>query len=314
MPNQTIERCLRIARFDHWVKNIFSLPGVALAAAIGPGFSGHLAWSLPIALLSLGFVASANYAINEWLDADFDRHHPRKKDRSMVADRLSAGTLVIWYLVLAGIGLGLAATINPSLVLWSIALLVMGIAYNVPPLRTKDLPYLDVLSESINNPLRFLLGWSLILPATFPPSSVLVAYWMGGAYLMAIKRYAEFRMIDDPQRAGLYRRSFKAYTETSLLVSALFYAMMSALMLGVFLIKYRVEYLLSFPLFAILFAWYLALSHEHDSAAQAPEKLFRERAFVAYVAFLAGMLWLLWEIDIPSLKGLVDPLSFPGAR
>lgn len=312
MANRTLEHCLRIARFDHWVKNIFLLPGVALAAAIGPGIPGHLVWSLPLALLSLGLVASANYAINEWLDADFDRHHPHKKNRPMVADRLSATTLIVWYLVLAGSGLGLAATINPSLLLWSVALLLMGLAYNVPPLRTKDLPYFDVLSESINNPLRFLLGWSLILPAALPPSSVLVAYWMGGAYLMAVKRYAEYRMIDDPERAGLYRRSFRAYSETSLLVSALFYAMMSALMLGVFLIKYRVEYLLSFPLFAVLFAWYLALAHKHDSAAQAPEKLFREGAFVAYVAFLAAMLAVLWQLDIPSLRTLLEPLRYTG--
>ena len=30
----------------------------------------------------------------------------------------------------------------------------MGVAYNVPPVRTKDRAYLDVLSESVNNPLR----------------------------------------------------------------------------------------------------------------------------------------------------------------
>ena len=28
----------------------------------------------------------------------------------------------------------------------------MGVVYNVPPLRTKEWPYLDVLSESVNNP------------------------------------------------------------------------------------------------------------------------------------------------------------------
>ena len=35
----------------------------------------------------------------------------------------------------------------------------MGCLYNIPPIRTKDHAYVDVLSESINNPIRFLVGW-----------------------------------------------------------------------------------------------------------------------------------------------------------
>ena len=37
-----------------------------------------------------------------------------------------------------------------------LALWVMGCVYNIPPVRSKDLPYLDVLSEAINNPIRML--------------------------------------------------------------------------------------------------------------------------------------------------------------
>jgi hypothetical protein len=39
---------------------------------------------------------------------------------------------------------------------------LQGIVYNVRPLRTKDKPYLDVISESINNPLRLTIGWAMI--------------------------------------------------------------------------------------------------------------------------------------------------------
>ncbi len=30
----------------------------------------------------------------------------------------------------------------------------MGLVHNVPPVRSKELPYIDVLSESVNNPIR----------------------------------------------------------------------------------------------------------------------------------------------------------------
>lgn len=305
---------LQIARFDHWVKNIFMLPGVALAALLTTTLPTQLRWSIPLALLALGLVASANYVINEWLDARFDRHHPHKQQRVLAQQTLPATRIIAWYFLLASVGLGLSWLISRQFMGWNVALLGMGLLYNVPPIRTKDVAYLDVLSESINNPIRFLLGWSLIVPDALPPSSILIAYWMGGAYLMAVKRYAEYRQIGDPVRAELYRRSFKTYNETSLLVSALFHAMMSALMLGVFLIKYRIEFLLSFPLFAILFAWYLAIARKEHSAAQAPEKLHREKSFMAFVAFLCGILWLLSTSEIPTLHILLDPLQYkPGS-
>jgi decaprenyl-phosphate phosphoribosyltransferase len=79
----------------------------------------------------------------------------------------------------------------------------MGLVYNVKPVRTKDRQYLDVLSESVNNALRVLLGWSAIISDVLPPSSILLAYWMGGAYLMAIKRYSEYRFINSSEQAGL---------------------------------------------------------------------------------------------------------------
>lgn len=127
---------------------------------------------------------------------------------------------------------------------------------------------------------------------------------MGGAFLMAVKRFAEYRSIGNPELAGQYRRSFQFYTEQTLLTSAFFYALSCAFLLGVFLIKYRIEFLLSFPFLALLFAWYLAIGMRADSAAQSPEKLYREKPFVLYVAALTILITLLFFIDLPWLHAL----------
>ena len=50
------------------------------------------------------------------------------------------------------------------------ALWVMGCVYNVPPMRTKDRPWLDVLSEAINNPLRLLIGWYMVPSGLIAPA------------------------------------------------------------------------------------------------------------------------------------------------
>jgi 4-hydroxybenzoate polyprenyltransferase len=181
---------------------------------------------------------------------------------------------------------------------------LQGIVYNVPPLRTKDKAYLDVISESINNPLRLMIGWAMVDPTTLPPGSVILTFWAGGAFLMAAKRLSEFREIVAEHGRGLleqYRASFAGYSETSLMVSCFVYALCSCFFLAVFLIKYRIEYLLTVPVVITLFAKYLALSMKPGSSAQKPEKLFREGGLIILVALLAGLFLLTTFVNIPAL-------------
>ncbi len=259
-----------------------------------------------LALIATSLIASANYTINEWLDAETDRFHPLKSARPAVSTQMSASLVYTQWAVLAVVGLLLGLFINVTVFEYELALLIMGLVYNVPPVRTKERPYLDVLSEAINNPIRFMIGWSLVIQTVAPPSSVLVAYWMGGAYLMAVKRYSEYRFIDNVETAGLYRKSFRFYTENSLLLSSFFYAMCSSTFLGIFLIKYRIEFILALPLLVALFVWYLAIGMRSDSVAQRTEKLYTEWKLMVFVAVLAAVFCLLLVVDIPSLNFLVD--------
>jgi 4-hydroxybenzoate polyprenyltransferase len=298
---------VQIARPDHWIKNIFVIPGATAALAVAPQAAGWAVLPLVLALVSVCLVASANYTINEFLDAQCDRFHPLKGDRPGARGLLDGRLVLCQYLLLAMSGVALAGLINAPFYLTSAALLGMGLVYNTPPIRTKDKAYLDVLSESVNNPIRFLLGWFAVTAEVLPPASVLLAYWMGGAFLMAIKRYSEYRRIDDPVRAALYRRSFARYSEQSLLLSGFFFALCSAFFTAIFLIKYRIEFLLTFPLIATLFTWYVAIGLKRDSAAQAPEKLHREVAFMGFAAFTFCVAAALFFIDLPFLRALMEP-------
>jgi len=192
---------------------------------------------------------------------------------------------------------------SATLLLVSTLFALQGVVYNVQPLRTKDKAYLDVLSESVNNPLRLLIGWVIIDPGSLPPSSVILAYWFGGAFLMAAKRYSEYREIVATHGRELlvrYRASFAGYGETSLNVSCFTYGLLSNFFLAVFLIKYRIEYLLLMPFITALFAQYLALAMQSGSSAQAPEKLFRERGLLLIVACVAITFGVATFVDIPA--------------
>jgi decaprenyl-phosphate phosphoribosyltransferase len=305
-----IRNYLAIARPGHWFKNIFMLPGVAIAMALTHrGLSLGLAARVVSAVMAACLIASANYTINEWLDAKTDLHHPKKKHRPSVAGTVHAPLVYIQWLALATAGLAIAYQLNTLFFGTALLFLVMGIVYNVPPLRFKDRPYLDVLSEAINNPIRLVLGWCTIVEDVIPPSSILIAYWMCGAFLMAVKRYSEVRYIDNPQQAGRYRKSFIHYNEKRLLLSSFFYALTATFLLGVFLIKYRVEFVIAVPFISALFVWYLHLGMAHESVAQSPEQLYRHRAFIGYVCFLTALLIVLALLDIPSLNILLRVIT-----
>jgi len=302
---------IKIARPDHWVKNAFIIPGVAIAMLLShtrpdEGFF----FRFIMGFMATCFIASANYVINEWLDAEFDRFHPTKKNRPVVSENMKFSYVMLEYVILIILGIAASLCVNRYFLYMELWLLVMGILYNVKPIRTKDLPYVDVLSESINNMIRLLLGWFIVTTDLIPPSSVLIGYWLGGAFLMATKRFAEYRMIGDPSRAGLYRKSFKYYTEQSLLISAFFYAMCSTFCIGIFMLKYRIEYLIAVPFIIGLFCFYLYIAYKPDSAAQKPEKLYREKSLIIYLTFLVILLVVLTFVDIKALSIWSDPWMF----
>ena len=123
---------------------------------------------------------------------------------------------------------------------------------------------------------------------------------------MAMKRYAEYRMIDDPERAGLYRKSFQSYTEQSLFLSSFFYALTTVFFLGIFLIKYKIEFIISFPFFALLFVWYMKIASQPSSLAINPEKMYLKPVFLSYVAFLCVLVAVLFMVEIPGIHFLTD--------
>jgi 4-hydroxybenzoate polyprenyltransferase len=287
---------------DHWLKNVFMLLGVVLALFYEPGlFDMSSIWPLLVAAVATCLVASSNYVLNEILDAPSDRHHPEKRHRPIPAGRVRLPVAYAEWLLLGAVGLGLAATLNRYMVASALALWVMGVVYNVPPLRTKEWPYVDVLSESINNPIRLLLGWFALVVTRVPPLSLVLSYWMVGAFFMAMKRYAEYRHIADPVRAAAYRRSFAHYTEERLLVSIVFYATACALFGGIFIVRYHLELILFAPFAAGLFAYYMRIGLKPNSAVQNPESLHHERRFVAYLITCFVVFVALMFTSIPVL-------------
>ena len=222
--------------------------------------------------MAAGLVASSNYVINEILDAPFDALHPTKCHRPTPAGRVKIRIGYVQWIILLLLGLGLASFLSQRLVIVLLWLWVMGCIYNIPPIRAKDIPYIDVLVESINNPIRLLIGWYIISPPFQMPVSLVVSY----------------------------RKSFGYYTEQNLLVSIMFYAATAMLFFGAFVMRYHLELILSFPLIAFIMAMYLNLAFKQDGSAQAPEKLWKELPLMLASFLCLFLMVFLMNVSLPS--------------
>jgi 4-hydroxybenzoate polyprenyltransferase len=301
-----------IARPDHWCKNVFMAAGVLLAYFYRPELFGaatllQILW----ALLATCLLASSNYVLNEILDAATDRNHPAKRHRPVPSGQVLLPLAYAEWLGLAAVGLAVASALNWPFFFAGLFLLVMGVVYNVPPVRSKEQPYVDVLTESINNPLRLLLGWFAVTPTEFPPVSLLIAYWMIGAFFMATKRFAEYRGLAHPATARAYRSSFRHYDEQRLLGSMFFYVTCFALFLGIFIIRYHLELILIVPLVAGFVSYYVHIAFKKESAAQSPERLYRESGLMLYLAVCLLAFVGLMLVHIPALYDWFNVQSSP---
>lgn len=222
---------LELLRINHWFKNLFIF-AAPVAIVLDTGLVPQDVWSillkLMVAFVLASLVSSANYIINQIADLSSDLLHPEKKHRPLPSGRISVSQASLLSLLLLFISLVLAKIVFNTWFAWSlVALGVAGLFYNIKPIRFKDVPYIDVLSESFNNPLRFLIGWFALGLPFLPPFVFLWLSWSFGAVFMTAKRYDE--LVFYGKDLGPYRHTFNLYTPDKLLWMMWLYATISTL-------------------------------------------------------------------------------------
>jgi len=286
---------LKICRIEHWLKNIFIVFGHAVAVVLY--FQLQLEWSLiGMAVLSLipaCLIASANYILNEILDAPYDALHPTKRLRGIPAGRVRVPVLwaLMGVLVVVGFGMALLWFENIGYTIALGLLLLSGLVYNIPPVRLKDRAYLDVIAESFNNPVRLWLGWYALVPTlAAPPLSITLAWWFFGALLMTGKRYSEFRFIDDKDLSGRYRKSFKVYNQRRLVMAMITYANLFCFCTGIAMATYHELHnlVLVFPMIVLAVLVYFNHAMSETGARLEPEKLLQNKALL-FSTFMTGL-------------------------
>jgi len=294
---------LRALRLERWPRSLAIFIGTAVFVFLhrdeAAAFSAlEIAWRLAAAFLLTWGISTANYVLNEIVDRPFDVHHPTKRLRPLVSGEIRQRPFALIGVGLAAACLGASGLLfDRTLFLGLLALLVAGVIYNVRPIRAKDIPFFDSISESVNNPIRFMIGWSaLAVTGELPPLSVLVCWWAFGNFLMIAKRLSEFRFLKD--KAGEYRASHRKYTRTSLVAGMTASAVICLLAFLYFARDFRLQSFYAIaPFLLFFFGLIFRKTLREAEVMEEPEKLFVRPKYALYAIFLVALFTLAFFKD-----------------
>jgi 4-hydroxybenzoate polyprenyltransferase len=157
---------LRAIRLHQWAKNVLIFLPVLLAhvRAAGPMVAAGMAF------VSFGLAASSTYIVNDLLDLEADRHHPRKRRRPFASGDLSpiAGAVTIAIFTLLSLALAVLlprvlAYLSPEYALqtpWKFLewLATYAVATTAYSLRLKRMMLVDVIVLSGLYTIRIIAG------------------------------------------------------------------------------------------------------------------------------------------------------------
>jgi hypothetical protein len=166
--------------YDVVTKNVSIIAGVIFAYVFQDRLLDNFALSIVAGFLSALTLASANYVLVEWLDRIDAQTQVKQAGVSLVSLAL--------FSMFAVTGLLLASQLGKSFWWTAVAFWFSGMMSQVPPFRRKDMPSLNVIVGSINNPVQLTLGWVMIDPSTLPPISLVLAYWTAAALLARLSK------------------------------------------------------------------------------------------------------------------------------
>jgi 4-hydroxybenzoate polyprenyltransferase len=158
VPTRTpLRAAIKTARPQEWVKNVFVFAGLLFSGKFNDPHDILLA---TLAFISFCAISSAGYYVNDLMDVELDRKHPKKKFRPLAAGELSERAARTIAPLLAAFAIALAfATVN-----WEVGLMVVGygIAQVAYSLGLKQIVIADVMTLAGLFILRVAAGASAV--------------------------------------------------------------------------------------------------------------------------------------------------------
>ena len=199
-PKKNLKDYVKTWRVHQWAKNLLLFVPLFASHQVT---ELHLWVQLIIAFFAFSFCASAVYIINDLLDLNNDRRHPRKRRRPFASGKMSLLTGVILAPIMLAVGLALAYLVNPAFLMLIVFYFLLTNAYS---LWLKRLVLLDCLVLAMLYTLRIISGTVAVdLAVSFWLLAFSVFLFLSLAY---VKRYAELHEQGLSSDKRLYGRGY----------------------------------------------------------------------------------------------------------
>ncbi len=183
----TLRTVIKAIRVHQWAKNTLIFLPLLLAHRV----QAPVILAAVLAFVCFSLCASATYIINDLLDIEADRQHPRKSKRPFASGNLSAGLGLGISAVFLAISFAAASLLLPhSFLGWLALYLVTTLAYS---LALKRVVILDVVVLSALYTLRILAGAAA--------TSTFISPWLAAfaififLSLAMVKRFSELQNV-----------------------------------------------------------------------------------------------------------------------
>jgi 4-hydroxybenzoate polyprenyltransferase len=285
----TLRGLVRSMRPSQWTKN-----GIVYAGLVFDGKLNRpdLVWSTTLVVICFCLVSSSVYLMNDLVDIEKDRQHPRKRLRPLPSGQLSPMVAGMASLLLGVTGIAASFWINPWVGGILGVYLLQNIAYSF---YLKNVVILDVMILSLGFLLRVIAGVVVVEVSNFSPW-LYVCVTLLSLFLGFGKRRHEITLLAG--EAANHRASLEQYNlplldqliglvTTSTLVSYTLYTFEAQTALA----GWRM--LLTVPFVFYFIARYLYLIHVRKLGGAPDELLLKDRPLLLNSA--------LWALTVVAL-------------
>lgn len=284
---------IRTLRPHQWVKNLFVAAPLVFSKNL---FAASQLGRAALAVLCFCLLSGAVYILNDIVDVEKDRAHPRKCRRPIAAGQLAAGTARIAAVILAVIGLGGAAFLSLAFLATAAGYLSLNLLYSF---WLKRIPFVDVVTIAVGFLLRVLAGTFAIHVS--PSSWLLVCTALLACFLGFGKRSHE--LAGAGASAGRQRAVLAGYRLGHLNVALWVLALLTTV---AYFLYARAPHTVDFfgsqrmifttPFIAIGIWRFMHLVRHRPQAESPTEEMLRDKVFLANIlAWMVAVLAVIYR-------------------
>ncbi len=269
---------LKLMRWWQWYKNLLVFIAIFFAGAL---LNVHLFVKSMLAFLSLCFISSANYTINDITDVEEDRKHPEKKKRPIASGVIKEWEAYVIAAVLITLSFVLASMVSCKFFMFPLALFLSTTFYSY---FLKNVPLVDIHIIGFNFVLRAAAG-AYAIGKEVSPWLVVVVFFIA-LFLAVGKRKGDYVV----SRGKSKKKIYSVYTPT--LMDSLLTVLAACLLMSYSIYTFNspagAKMMFTIPLASFLIFRYYHLAEMGAKAGRRVEYLFRDFQWMS-----AFILWVL---------------------